>query len=212
MPTISEVDRRRLEERVGVPRKILRDLEQLDLERPAVIEALGFVDATDRRPCLVLGGAVGVGKSCAAAWAAANAKKPRRTVRYHDHRDGSEGEMELEGDPVSAVWVHALDLFRASTYDREFWPRVERPILLVIDDLGAVSLDAKGHAAETLANLLCRREARDAKTIITCNITAEQFLGDYCSGAGERVRDRLRAHGRWFFSVPGASLRGRQAS
>ena len=132
---------------------------------------------------LVLAGGVGSGKTVAACEA-----------------------VERAGLAGSSLFVKALDLVRAGTFDEDFWREVRTAKLLVVDDLGVEPLDEKGWA---LANLLALIDARydDAtKTILTTNLDADRFLARYGADGG-RLRDRMREAGQ-FFETREDSLRG----
>ncbi len=192
-------------QRIGIPRRVRADLADVDSDRPAVKAAKAFLQRDDPRPFLVLAGGVGCGKSVAAGEGLITAGQAPHWVTVLV--EGQSQKVQVGSALPSALWVHAFELVKASTFDREFWARVERPELLVIDDLGTMPLDGKGYAAANLANLLCYREAQDAKTLLTTNLTWEQFEADYLTGPGERVRDRMRRYEGMFYRVPGASLR-----
>lgn len=127
---------------------------------------------------VVLAGGVGVGKSCAAAWWATQ---------------------------HGARWIGAPALARLATWDAqvEQLGRVQR---LVIDDLGAEHLHEKSGFIALFDEVINARYAGLRQTVITTNMTAEDFRGRY----GARVVDRIRERGQ-FVTVGGASLRKRPA-
>jgi DNA replication protein DnaC len=186
-----------------IPPKILATVAGpgFDASKPAVVEALDFVSATHIRPYLFLLGKPGTGKSVAAAYAMMRARVSARA-----NIDGAEIEVEL---PVTGAFVHAFDVIRAGTYDREFWAGLLSPHILVLDDLGAEPLDGKGWGKANLLNLLAQREANLTKTIVTSNATYQQLTETYLSGAGQRVLDRMREFPeKSVFELAGDSLRG----
>lgn len=193
--------------KIGIPRRQREEISasDFDSQRPAAQEAARFFHRDDRRPFLVMVGAVGVGKSDAAANALMTVRSAARWVNVLV--DGQPMQVPIGAAPPTAGWVHAFELVKASTFDGEFWAKVQRPELLVIDDLGTMPLDSKGYAVANLSNLLCYREAQDAKTLITANLTWEEFEADYLTGPGERVRDRMKRIDGMFYQVPGSSLR-----
>jgi DNA replication protein DnaC len=134
---------------------------------------------------LVLGGAVGTGKTTACVVAVLE-------------------ETRRRGYPM---WVQAYRLSHAAGYSddaREEWEKLTTRSLLIIDDLGASFVDGKGWSAGALDALLGERYAAELATIITTNCDAAAFR----SLVGERVTDRVREAGA-FFLVPGSSLRGK---
>lgn len=130
---------------------------------------------------VVLGGAVGVGKSTAAlAWLL---------------------EHMLAG--TSCRWVHAHDLDRLSgREDRDNLDRVLAIGALVIDDLGVEYLDRGGYLAAVIDRIVSARTEIEAPTVITTNVTPDTFVTRY----GQRVADRIREAGG-FIQVAGASRR-----
>lgn len=151
-------------------------------EPTQAIEAVGpFLSPSQPRTILVLAGGVGVGKTVAAAWGCA----------FH------RGQM-----------VKALDLLRAGMFpdDPGFWPSMHRAPLLAVDDLGSEPLDGKGYGHALVADLFDRRYDAGRKTIVTTNLSSEQFKGRYGDGAGRRLWDRLREVGTWV-DLGGGSLR-----
>lgn len=187
-----------------IPPKILASITSpgFDASRPAVVEALDFVSDAHSRPYLFLLGRPGTGKSVAAAYAMMRAHVCQCAVLP----DGNKIAVDL---PVTGSFVHAFDVIRAGTYDREFWGTLLSPHILVLDDLGAEPLDGKGWGKANLLNLLAQREANLAKTIVTSNATYQQLTETYLSGAGQRVLDRMREFPeKSVFELAGESLRG----
>lgn len=210
-----EEEQRRMQ-KIGIPRRVREEIcsATFDASRRAVAEAERFFQASDPRPYFVIAGGVGVGKSNAAANALMLSRRGAAnglTVLV----DGKPEKIAIPVPPPTAAWVHAFEIVKASSYDRDFWVKVEQPELLVVDDLGAPRLDSKGVAISNIADLLCYREAQDRKTLITANLTWEQFQSEYLTGPGERVRDRMAREEEgpdgvkrsMFLQVPGASLR-----
>lgn len=173
----------------GVPRR-LWDMfhasvygEAGALEESPALQAVGpFVAPAMKPTLLVLAGGVGTGKSVAAAWACAF-----NTGRF----------------------IKAIDLIRAGLFDDdEVLPPLIRAPLIAIDDLGMEPIDGKGYGYAALYDLLDRRYDAGRKTIVTTNLTMDQFRDRYGTGAGERLWDRVREVGIWV-DIPGASLRRR---
>lgn len=131
-------------------------------ETPALRETQDW-NARHDRPCLVLSGATGTGKSVAAAWFVAER---------------------------GALWFRAeslVRLFSASFGDQyEDQDRVRGAAALVIDDLGC-ELDSE-RALLMLLDLLEHRKSGATLTLITTNLTYNQFTARY---RNERLRSRL---------------------
>ncbi len=87
---------------------------------------------------------------------------------------------------------------------RELWQDANA---LVLDDLGAEYLDAKGSFLVDLEALVDEYYGSQRPLVITTNLTAAGFKARY----GARVVDRFREVGTWF-SMDGASLRGKRAA
>jgi hypothetical protein len=74
--------------------------------------------------------------------------------------------------------------------------------LLVVDDLGGEYVDDKGWFVRAFNAVIDARYSSCLKTIITTNLTADQFKATY----GERIADRVRESGRWS-DIGGKSVR-----
>lgn len=181
-------------ERAGLPRRlwpmfhasVFGGAEAPD-DTPA-LDAVGrFLSPKDRTPILVLAGGVGTGKTVAAAWACA----------FHSGR-----------------MVKALDLVRIGLFaegqDKTTLRELERADLAVIDDVGAEPQDTKGYAYAAFFEAFERRYDAAAKTILTTNLTLDEFRARYGTGVGVRFWDRIRGDARWI-DVPGRSMRERVA-
>lgn len=149
---------------------------------------------------LFLGGPVGVGKSCAAAWFL---DAPHATTP--DPFGGADENIARE---AGGRFVTAEALTKASSFAGEFWDGVRDAPRLVIDDLGVERLDDKGWALANLTALLCHRHAHRLPTVITLNLTRRTFEERYAAHDGGRLRDRL-AESAWFVELTGPSLRRR---
>lgn len=137
------------------------------------LEAVGpFLSPGDPKTLLVLAGSPGCGKTVGATWGAA----------------WSGGRL-----------VKALDLVRAGLYpaDPGFWPRLFAEKLLVVDDLGAEPLDAKGFGIAAITDLVDRRYDGARKTIVTTNYAQDEFKARYGVGPGARLWRRIVEVGRW---------------
>lgn len=195
-----------------VPPELARKLYGIDPGKPPVAAAKGFL--SDARPFLVLAGPPGRGKSLAGVWALLTARHPDQV--YRCSRIGEDGrtvnwDETVPGRPMTGKFVLAVDLTRAGMYDREFWARLEKPDLLVVDEVGFELGDGKGYALGNLLNLLAKRQSWERKTILTTNLPWEEFKQHYFSGVGERVFSRAREHGEYFFRCSGPDLRQKPA-
>ncbi len=150
---------------------------------PALTAVDRFLEPSDPKTILVLAGEVGTGKTVAAAWGAAVGR----------------GRM-----------VKAIDLLRAGLYPQDplFWPRLYTEKLLVVDDLGAEPLDAKGHQLAVISDVVDRRYDAGKKTIVTTNLAQAQFRERYGTGPGERLWRRICEVGRWI-DLPARAREGR---
>jgi DNA replication protein DnaC len=137
------------------------------------------VQAWSRTGILVLAGPKGCGKTVAAArWALAQ--------------------------PIGKfpLFVRAATFATSSRYGEEHRRFVDSPDL-VLDDLGAEYVDAKGSFLTDLDELVDTfYGAKRRRLLITTNIRVDDFARRY----GERITDRLRERGQWFESG-GESLR-----
>jgi DNA replication protein DnaC len=150
---------------------------------------------------LFLGGPVGVGKSCAAAWFL---DAPRIT----SEPDPFGGPTRTTTRDVAGRFITAEALTKASTFAADFWDGLRDAPRLVIDDLGVERLDDKGWALANLTALLSHRHAHRLPTVITLNLNRRTFEERYAAHDGGRLRDRL-AESAWFVELTGPSLRRR---
>lgn len=198
--------------RAGVPARHLRvllglpDLEGVvvhyDPARPPARTVASW--RRSKHATLVLGGAMGVGKSLAACWLIDQG--PRRPYPHPDGYDLADWP-----DALRPRYVHAGQLARLSTYGRagaaSEVETLERCALLVIDEVGGVDV---GQAATWIARLdalVSVRADNEMDTVLTTNLTAAEFAATY----GERVLDRMRGDGRCWREFAGDSLRASDA-
>lgn len=139
---------------------------QLDEHEP--LQAVRRWHAAPGRPLLVLVGARGIGKSLAAAWAVAQG--PRRGGR--------------------ALWVQATELAAMEFYGEagQRLEAVRRCGLLVVDEVGAGEVGRPESWGPRIESVLCSRHDRDLDTLVTSNMSKEEFVRSH----DERVLDRLR--------------------
>ncbi len=163
---------------LGIPRAF-----EAALDAPKETEVLARVQAFIASPKLVLllAGAVGRGKSIAAAWAVED-----QVGRY----------------------MEAADIVQANLYDAQAWRAFFTPGLLAVDELGMEPLDLGGWGAAKLYDLLNGRMQAAKKTILVTNLDGRAFFARY---PDKRLKDRFRAHGAFFQaegeSMRGASRR-----
>lgn len=105
---------------------------------------------------------------------------------------------------MGGQFIKAAKLARTSYYDDAAMQNLERPAMLVIDDLGTEYNDAKGMFTAILDSLIDTRYAANLRTVITTNLNAKAFTERY----GERVVDRIREAGS-FVELAGNSMRRR---
>ncbi len=162
--------------RSGVPEEHWAALDS-PRECGATIAIRGFLAAAPEFRLLVLAGVAGQGKSFALAWAV--------------HARGGQ-------------FVNLHELATASSFDDEFWDRLESAPVLALDELGG----EKMHDAfeSRLYGLLNARYQRNRKTVIATNLLADQFRERYLANGLERLADRLRTAAEWV-NLAGPSMR-----
>lgn len=167
----------------------LRDLQP----RETLEEAKRFV--TDRAALfLLLLGAAGQGKTVAAAYVAQD------VARRFDWDGQPGGGLPVE--PFLCVQSGALTRLSAfEKSDDELLHRLERTLLLVVDDMGDEGTEM-GRSA--LVDLLIRRHAKGRRSVLTSNLRGEAFKTRY----GAALADRIRSSG-FIWEGKGASLRRR---
>jgi len=170
-------------------------------ERAALVLGAGIGDNPARRALrearaaditfVVLEGDTGVGKTIAAA-EAVMARYPYPAERLR----------------TAPLMVHARDAVRAcresTPLPGHLWDhtRLSDCDLLALDDLGAEMRDSKRWASGVLGSLLESRHDRCLRTIVTTNITREEFAERY----NDRLLARIQDGGRWV-KVEGQDLR-----
>jgi hypothetical protein len=149
---------------------------------------------------LVLAGPYGVGKTTAAAWLVAKGPPRPYTLghvdRVKDPRVG--GDWPVARHPR---FVCAGDLATMSPIDDLFKALLECSVL-AIDDLGMEIPDADGRLMARLDRVIDARYRRGVWTVITTNLTAEEFRNRYTP----RIVSRLIEAGE-FCVVPGKNMR-----
>jgi DNA replication protein DnaC len=162
----------------GWPTRALEIAAAADLERPALKAIRGW----DHRSggALVISGGIGVGKTVAAAWIAAD-----RGLR--------------------CSFLRAAEFARTSRYDAEAFGAVLGAAALCLDDLGSEWADERGSLRVSLDELIDRFYAERRVLIVTTNLGVAELTQRY----GERAVDRLREWATWAH-VGGKSMRGRK--
>ena len=169
----------------GVPEK---DLERILEERLDDSKPLGYLRDFDQvaTSIMVLAGAVGCGKTTAAAWWLATSDRVYTT----------------RAKLLDPVFITVSRIQRLSRYSEAEMKPIEFARRLVIDDLGSEYLDDKGNFQASMDALINARYENRIPTVITTNLTPDAFKERY----GERVADRIRESGR-FLSISAPSFR-----
>lgn len=140
---------------------------------PAKTQATECVESFDKSEddTLVLSGPCGTGKSVSAAhWL---------------------GMHERGGLFVAASALSAMSDFNEA--DRHKMKELRRTRWLVVDDIGQEFSDKREFSSQRMADLIKTRHDDMLKTIITTNLTGQEFGARY----GERIVSRLMEGGRW---------------
>lgn len=161
----------------GFPRRAVEFAAKIDADHP-VIARLGTWDL-DEISALILSGPKGVGKTVAAAWWSLRRK-------------------------AAPLFLRASTFAASSRYNRDERERWMGASALVLDDLGAEYVDAKGSFLVDLDELVDVFYGDKRPLLITTNCGAGAFKERY----GERIADRIRECGA-FFEWSGPSFRGR---
>lgn len=168
------------------------DLRLTDEVHRALIEGVPMIETESlraakkwalggERPCLILGGSVGCGKSVAAAFVLAQF-----------------GGMWLPAErALKAFAVNFGEGFSVQSQARDTG-------MLILDDVGTEDADQK--MLSVLTELLDCRKSRRHRTVITTNLTRAKFEARYKS---ERLASRLSETVMWT-SSSGSDLRRRQ--
>lgn len=167
-------------QKLGVPHEALGPLRGRLDETAALQGAKRFAGADrDALPFLVLIGPTGAGKSVAAAWML------REAARRFDWNAQATGQ---EATPFA--WVHGSEFGDVKVWsegDAAWLSKVRNGALLVVDEMGD---EATQPSRDALASLLLNRHGKRLRTVLTSNLTREQFRERY----GGALTDRLR-HG-----------------
>lgn len=170
---------------IGVPEKDLKLINAGLVRETGATRALAPVDGVEYA-LVVLSGNPGCGKTTAASnWIL-----------------GGKDGRPLAG----SLFVKAAALARWDCYDSEQMDRLLLAPRLVIDDLGAEYMDAKGRFLSVLTEVIDVRYDAGRPTVITTWVLPEDFRTRY----RERITDRIREVGL-FMNLDGKSLRGRKS-
>jgi DNA replication protein DnaC len=176
---VEEVERWKRLSAKGFPQRAINAARGAD-EKRATIARLASWDPSERS-ALVIAGPAGCGKTVAATWWAAR----------QDH---------------APAFVRATTFAASSRYDRDTRATWFEASALVLDDLGAEYLDAKGSFLVDLDELVDVFYGDRKPLLITTNCSAIDFGRRY----GERVVDRIRECAA-FWSTDDKSMRSRLA-
>lgn len=110
----------------------------------------------------------------------------------------------------SGLWVHAPDLAKPDFSDADEYgvrrqtldERMRESGLLVLDDVG-IEHSPGGYAASRITDVLEHRESNRRPSIVTTNLTTEEFKAKY----GARIASRLNGDGLGWQHVSGPDLR-----
>jgi hypothetical protein len=151
-------------EHYGIPRAIAKLIADGGIEdRPARAHVDAWWQAKPRRRALVLGGASQIGKTIAACDLAAR---------------------------FSGRVVNVPTEFATHLRDDSYQQALQLPALLVLDDLGAESLDGFDLLKSRIDGVFCSRVDAGMYTVITTNAP-----GMIRERYGDRVAERLNLHG-----------------
>ncbi len=177
----SEIYQQKLEHLLacGVPELEAEVVAKGAADNPVTLAVRDFC-AGPQTFCLILGGA-GSGKTVAVSEALLNSKM----------RWGDKGESWAYS-PREARFVMASDLARLSYFDTESQKvlgRAERRKWLVLDDVGSELITDTWRSNFT--DIITARNSARLKTLITSNLTADDFKAKY----DNRIISRIRGNG-----------------
>lgn len=161
----------------GFPVRAIEIAKSADVADAVLVRVSAWDTSTDS--LLVIAGGPGCGKTVAATWWAATRNPAPRFLR-------------------------ASTFAASSRYDRDTREQWFDAPGLVLDDLGAEFLDAKGSFLVDLDELIDVFYGNRKPLLITTNCTRDEFKSRY----GERIADRIREAGS-FWSCDEKSRRGK---
>lgn len=95
-------------------------------------------------------------------------------------------------DRMAPAFITASDLGFMSPYDDERFGRLLEASVLAVDDVGVEYLDPKGFLKVKLNHLLLKREASCGWTILTTNLSCDEFVARFDA---HRFMARLQGRG-----------------
>jgi DNA replication protein DnaC len=138
-------------------------------------------------PFLLLLGGTGTGKTVAAVGAL-------RSARRDTYFLSKSGPVPCWVYSASAGFFCDIDELKGASYrseGEELHAKCKRIPLLILDDLGIETVDSKGIWQAAFDALVKARDAKRLRTIITANMTGEQFRATY----GDRAYSRIKGAG-----------------
>ena len=209
-------------------KRFLSEIGVGDVTRDAVLQSLDETDAmkaarawTTKGGILLLLGAKGTGKTTAAAWALSQLGVTVWDRCFCDRcagggvrddcfvaKDHPARVKDRVLSPMKAWFLKAGHMAAALHRPRgeEIWERARKVYALAIDDLGREYSDQHGRWLAELDLLIDDRHERRQPTVITSNLSPQEFIERY----GERIADRIRQMGLVVNCV-GESLRRNRA-
>lgn len=183
-----------LDKLFGDPEK---KIQPIKLEKRACLEEARVWMASSEL-FLTMVGEAGFGKSLTAAWIMAKSfpefQLPlvRQDAQYKVLADFYTNPFIL-GNPWRNRYIKATIL--AVPQKDEYWLELLEAPLLIIDDLGMEHKGKSEWAVAKVNELICEREERLNKTLITSNLSEKKIAEDY----GGRVIDRLKGFGHFYY-------------
>ena len=168
----------------GVPRRALNTLSTDIIQT----EAMQEIELFPPNGILVLSGRAGCGKTVAASKWLCDKVTDKPNV------------------PPVVRFATVPDIERMGRYNAKALGALESIPFLAIDEIGSEFLDTRGSFTSVLDAILGKRDSECRETLLTTNLTAEQFKSSY----GMKIIDRIRGAGR-FASVDAPSLRGKKS-
>jgi nucleoside-triphosphatase THEP1 len=191
----------------GVPAAIVATLSGTGLDDDRVELKNGRRLLREHLPLVILAGDSGAGKSTAAAVLATEARSRGRRIvgmvtcypdeegAYKQCSDGTwmgsyvrDIPVEVGSRLLTGKWIHAPSAFD-NLFLPSFWKALGQAELLVLDDLGLEPQTENVRARIT--GLLVMRHDADRPTLVTTNLSNDDFQSTYGSGPGRRIITRL---------------------
>lgn len=174
-----------------------RDIAPNDTILQANIQSVArWLTDSSRRPCLLLQGNVGNGKTTMMQCVAATFEAFRNGATSMLSKDGWQLTHEqrkpyerLQTLPVMQL-VTSSRIVSAASKNNDDYPRIQRQMFVGIDDLGVEPPTTKIYGTELtpVADIIYHRYDLQLPTIISTNLNDEEIAGRY----GVRIADRLK--------------------